>query len=169
MIRLLLLVVILCSISSSAFAQGKAATTRPTYATQLLDEDNLSDVYDLIASYEKLAIGKRVELMKELVGQFSAKQEQELHNLTDNFILPRANLMKFQGHGMIIEHDIFIRGGKAAWAVQRMLNVRLPAIEEKTPPATIKDIAAQAMNAINAYERGYESAVEDQKRQLPVQ
>ena len=41
-----------------------------------------------------------------------------------------AGKMRFDGHGVGFEHDIFTQRGRAAWAIETFLDLKLPPFTE---------------------------------------
>jgi hypothetical protein len=56
-----------------------------------------------------------------------------LDNYADLFIPSRvrSGKMAFHGHGLMVEQDLFLEGGRCAWAIEELLGIRLPLFTEE--------------------------------------
>ena len=74
----------------------------------------------------------RKELILSLLRRLQSTKPIGLENFSDVQVESRiaSGKMQFLGHGVLIKQDIFIEGGRCAWAIERILDVKLPPIRE---------------------------------------
>jgi hypothetical protein len=76
----------------------------------------------------------RKKLLVLLLHQLSSSRELPLENYADMFVPSRveAGKMAFHGHGLLIDQDVFLENGRAAWAIEELLGCKLPAFSLAT-------------------------------------
>ena len=70
----------------------------------------------------------RKQILIELSSRLNSKQEIGLDNYADLIIWSRVDSGKmiYPGHGTKFRQDVFLENGRCAWAIEQMLNCRLP-------------------------------------------
>lgn len=143
--------------------------TRAILVTDYLNERKFPNCWKIITLWQQTSGDVKIVILQELEDHLSDLNTMEVENFDDTVILPRARkkgIIRGFGHGAILQQDIFIRGGKAAWAIEELLGLQLPPITEKMPKEDLDRIVREAKNCIAAYARGLRDAVgaENQKQ-----
>ena len=102
-------------------------------ASNYCREQDYVESRDTIARWQQLPKESRIVLISCLVRRLQSDEKVRLRNTEDTIIWNRllTGELKFQGHGLIINQDLFIVGGKAAWAIGELISVNnLPMIVE---------------------------------------
>lgn len=92
----------------------------------------------------------RKKLLVLLLNRLSSSRELPLENYADMFVPSRvkAGKMRFDGHGLLIDQDVFLESGRAAWAIEGMLGCHLPAFSL----ATAKDAKKRDQQVQESYD-----------------
>lgn len=78
--------------------------------------------------------GTRKEIVLLLVKGLPSKKPLKLANYGDVFVPSRVpDKMPFYGHGVQVDQDIFIEGGRCAWALEDLLGIKIETISEEMP------------------------------------
>jgi hypothetical protein len=77
----------------------------------------------------------RKNLVVLLLQKLSSSGDLALENYADMFVPSRveAGKMTFAGHGLLIDQDVFLENGRAAWAIEQLLGCNLPPFILSTP------------------------------------
>ncbi|HXG08322.1 MAG TPA: hypothetical protein VNK04_00885 [Gemmataceae bacterium] len=73
----------------------------------------------------KVDRAKIVALLTPAIADCKRVPLQEVEDLIIPYRVAKGDL-KFQGHGLVVRQDLFTAGGRAAWAIGRLLEVDLP-------------------------------------------
>ncbi|MCE9532233.1 MAG: hypothetical protein K8T89_14105 [Planctomycetes bacterium] len=144
--------------TSATPATLPAASQPSSIVKPFMDEHDFSKCYQTVLEWERVGRTKKADILKELSEQVTSGEIIELIKLEDNFIVPRPNANHFQGHGSIVRQDVFIRGGKAAWAIEQLLNIQLHPITEKMTKEELEGAVREAQNCVASYRRGLEDS-----------
>lgn len=153
-----------CFVIVSLLAIPAAAQTPATpFDAAVIVKDFLA-LHDLgkssvmITSWEKLPASQKLALVDELAKHLDARDKLLIFNTHD--IVVRSRLitgeMTFGGHGQVTSHDFYIAGGKAAWAITRMLDAASTGILEKMPEEDRKNAILEVKMLIRIYKKGVE-------------
>ena len=99
-----------------------------------------------------LSDASRARLVQLLLERMPSNEPLTLRNYADMFIMSRveSGKMEFMGHGVMVEQDLFLEGGRSAWAIQELLGCTLPPIEDGLTEAKLRDRLASAKAVIEA-------------------
>lgn len=91
-------------------------------------------------------------LIQELQFRLSSTKSLALGASSDVIVRHRLEKgeMAFHGDGVIVDQDIFCEGGRAAWALEQMLDVKLPTITEDMNPHDLSNDVQRIKSTINA-------------------
>jgi len=87
------------------------------------------------------------QLIVALLKRMPSDRALVLENTCDMVIMSRlaAGKMSFAGHGIILQQDLYLEGGRCAWAIEELIgSTGLPAITEGMTPAQREEAARQA-------------------------
>ena len=119
---------------STDMGEDAAMTKKGEAAIEtLLNDHEWASVCDLPDAWRKEFNEREMKrLIVALLRRLSSTKAVKLDNVADLAVKSRvkAKKMTFEGHGMLIDQDVFIEGGRSAWAVEQLLDCHLPAIEE---------------------------------------
>ncbi len=112
-----------------------------------------------VEEWKKLPLGHRAQLIESLARHLNSTQKPGVVN-PDDLIIPyriKTKDLKFYGHGHLVMQDLFIVGGKAAWAIEQLTGVDtwLPEINE----GQTKEERAKRVEVISGYAASFQQVV----------
>jgi hypothetical protein len=120
----------------AVLAFGPADAPRPEPKAKPLAEqvaaylttEQCPEVTRAVEGWSRLPKADRASLMGLLVPALTDVRRIGLLDTADLIIQYRIDRgdLKFYGHGWIVSQDLFTTGGRAAWAVSRLLDTDLP-------------------------------------------
>ena len=108
------------------------------------------EVFQTVEIWSRLSKDERARLVELLAPALTDRSRVALRDTQDLIIPYRLDTgdLKFQGHGLVVRQDLFTTGGRAAWAISRLLEIDLPELNEGLTKAQwaerAADIAARA-------------------------
>ncbi len=125
-------------------------------ATTFLEEKDYTLSRKFIERWQFLPKPCKIVLLETLACRLSSNKRIKLVNTEDMIIPSRlfSGDMQWPGHGYVIRQDLFVAGGKAAWAIAELIGTELP---EVTEGQTKKERAAMAVKIeqrIKEYAKG---------------
>jgi len=85
-----------------------------------------------VEAWSGLPKADRARLVEHLTPAVKDRRRVPLEEVQDLIIFYRLSTgdLTYQGHGGIVGQDLFITGGRAAWALEKLLDVELPELNE---------------------------------------
>jgi hypothetical protein len=111
--------------------QEEAQALATNALKELMACDDYKKLNDLPAAWSKLPASAKRILLLALSDKLTSTQELKLENIEDMVVMSRlqAGKMKWHMHGVILRQDVFMAGGRCAWAIEKVLGSKLPSIE----------------------------------------
>jgi hypothetical protein len=154
---------ILCgfTLSYSAAEDKRKVFNAGEVVSKFLQEGDFATCSRSLDEWRTYPASHKLQILSTLANQLRESTEVKLVNLNDTMVLPRlvSGELKGHGHGAVIWQDIFIHGGKAAWAVESLLDTQLPPITTKSTKEELDVVVSTANDLVKAYKRGYEDAL----------
>lgn len=123
--------------------------------------ESYGEMYRTLKDWEKFPPAQKIDVISELVGDLSSRDQTPLVRRSDTVVISRLQKGKdeFHGHGEIVWQDIYLKGGRAAHAIEKLTGMEdLPRLEEglddKEWAARVEAIRLVAL----AYTRGVADA-----------
>lgn len=93
-----------------------------------LTTDKWPALLHTVEAWSRLAKADRARLIELLAPSLTNCKRVPLYETADLIIPYRTDKgdLKFQGHGLVVRQDLFTIGGRAAWAIGKLLDVDLP-------------------------------------------
>lgn len=132
-------------------------STRPATAPsadEFLNESDLAKCWQTVGKWQEMAPASKLRILQDLVDGLTSEAERPLVNMHDTFLVNRPEANRFVGHGAIIAQDIFLLRGKAAWAIEVLLDADLPKARPNMTKTEIEQLIREAKNCLAAYKRG---------------
>jgi hypothetical protein len=174
---------LVCFSGNSAEAGSPVSQNNPTSVSNLsstqivnvlMTSSDCGKLVKFVMELDALPKAIKDQLLLSLPMQLDNMDELPLTNLTGTAIESRlrAGEMQWHGHGILLKQDIMTKGGRAAWALEKLLKEKLPAIEKglskqeiETRVKTIKDKVKQKLEASTSEQQSKMSA----EKIVPVQ
>jgi hypothetical protein len=117
---------------------------------KFLAMDDFRKIQSLITDWRALTTGQQKELIVLLLKNMESTQVLKLVNYQDVAVESRvrAKKMSWHMHGTLLKQDIFIVGGRCAWAIEELLGCTLPSITEDMKPEALHKAVQEAHFAI---------------------
>ena len=130
---------------------------------QLLDKKDIDNVFDAIDLYKSLSLTRKIDFLTELRDSIDDGSPSKLVELGDTHIYSeiKSGKTKFDGHGMIIHHNIRKKSGLSALIASEVTGVSMPPVGLKEDP---KESASRAKELLSAYIKGLKDAFDDRKQ-----
>ena len=93
-----------------------------------LTREAFDDVWKPVEAWAKLPASDRARVVELLVPALTDVRRVGLRDTADLIISYRIDKgdLNFYGHGWIVRQDLFTTGGRAAWAISRLMDTDLP-------------------------------------------
>jgi len=131
---------------------GEIDKTVQAAADELLATEDCRKLLRLPAQWKKLPESSRRELVIVLLGKMESLQPLKLTDYADMAVKSRvaAKKMQWHGHGLFLDQDVFIVGGRCAWAIEEMLGCKLPPITEELKPEALSKSVKTAAHTVKS-------------------
>ena len=119
----------------------------------LLSTEDCASMYKLPEVWKKaLSDIERKSLVALLQERVDSLAQVKLTDYADLCVLSRckSGRMQFHGHGPMLDQDVFLEGGRCAWALENLLDLTLPAIEEDLSKEELDKRAASARSLVTS-------------------
>ena len=150
----------LCSLFAAA-TFGAEPSTAPSTEAQVaayLGEQDFGKSSAILRAWKTAGPDQKIALMEELEKSLGSTKAIPLTNTADMMVWSRPSQGNFDGHGLILKQDVYVVGGKAAWAMEFVLDLQLPPILEKMAEEDKSRSIAQIKATVSAYEKGVADA-----------
>ena len=109
-------------------ATGSKPKSLAEQVSSCLTHEQWDEVWKPVEAWAKLPAADRAQLVGLLIPALTDVRYVALRDTADLVIWYRLGKgeMKFQGHGWGIDQDLFTTGGRAAWAISRLMDTDLP-------------------------------------------
>lgn len=100
--------------------------------TDYLAAEKWPAVFQTVEAWSCLPKADRVRLAELLAPAVTNRKRMLLKEVEDLIIPYRVDKgdLTFHGHGLVVRQDLFTTGGRAAWAIARLLDTDLPELNE---------------------------------------
>jgi hypothetical protein len=104
------------------------AKPMPEQVSIYLTHEQWDAVWKPVEAWVKLPVADRVKLVELLTPPLTDVRHVGLRDTADLIIWYRIDKgdLKFYGHGWGVQQDLFTTGGRAAWAISRLMDKDLP-------------------------------------------
>ena len=135
--------VFLATVAHAAPSTAPAAPAPPTRPADpagrvaaLLQEADYAKVRAMARDWRNLPAEEQRRLIVALLDRIPSQDELKLTNYADTTVASRlrARKMPWFGHGLELRQDVFLVGGRCAWAIERLMDVSLPEISADLTP-----------------------------------
>lgn len=108
------------------------AGTEARQVADYLAAEQWPTLYRTVDAWAVLPKADRVRLVGLLAPALTSRKRVPLKEVEDLIIGYRWSTgdLEFQGHGWIVRQDVFTQGGRAAWAIEKLLDIELPELNE---------------------------------------
>ena len=98
-------------------------------SSRLLSQRDFGDLFETVRDWKRQKASVQASIVTCLSENLHSPKALELENFADLHINSRVASGKMEcfGHGWFIDQDVFTERGRAAWAIEHLLDVRLPA------------------------------------------
>jgi len=116
---------------------------------------------ELTRAWRILPPSGKIGLLEALAESLTSRREAAFSDVSDMAVWHRvaAGRMKFDGMGVLLKQDVFIEGGRAAWAIERIIDVRLPAVTDELSDEKLRARVDVIRLAVSAYANGARHAI----------
>ena len=96
--------------------------------TDFLTSKQWPELFRGAEAWSRRPLADRARLAGLLSPALADRRHVGLRDTQDLIIWYRIDTgdLKFQGHGRVVRQDLFVAGGRAAWALSRLMDVDLP-------------------------------------------
>ena len=126
----------------------------------MMKETSYSKMVSRVQHWQKLPVAARVKILDELVARLmdtSPTPVSEPNDMIVNSRIKSGQVVEL--HGVVLSHDVYIAGGRMAWAIEELLRVEgLPEITEGQNKAARAAAARQIAIAVTVYRNGVQDA-----------
>ncbi|MBT3291747.1 MAG: hypothetical protein HN380_30675 [Victivallales bacterium] len=135
----------------------------------LFSATDIRPLADLIREWRRYAPPYREKTLQALASQLTSVTESRMTETGNMAILHRvvSGEMPFPARGTVIVQDIFIKGGRAAWAIEKLIGIQFPGslaitheLDNEVREARVAVIRAFVQTYLNGVRDGRESQAE---------
>ena len=151
----------------AATPRGAAPSTAPATAPSVekqvaafLAEQDFLKSFNILKPWKTAGANQKMALLEELQKNLNSTKVLPLVNTADMVIVSRLGqgTMVLRGEGLKLQQDVFVTGGKAAWAIEFILDLRLPPLlEEMTEDDRFTNVKTLKA-VVTAYKKGVADA-----------
>jgi hypothetical protein len=104
--------------------------------TAFLTDERWPEVRRIAEAWSKRPPAERARLAGELAPALTDRRLVGLRDPEDLIIVHRllTGDLKWQGHGLVVRQDLFVTGGRAAWAISRLMDADVPELNAGLTP-----------------------------------
>jgi hypothetical protein len=102
----------------------------------LYDIHTMRDMDERLRLYQRMSGGDRRRVVHRMAAYLAARDRVRTTNLDDSIILYRVRRgdMPMRAQGGVVAQDLFIVGGRAAWAIAEITGLSIPELNEGLSP-----------------------------------
>jgi hypothetical protein len=98
--------------------------------------ESMSDMHDRLRYYQHLSGENRRRMVYVMASHLGTRARVRTTDLADDMVKYRVQIgeVKIRAQGLWIEQDLFIVGGRAAWAIAEITGLSVPELNEGLTP-----------------------------------
>ena len=162
-LQLLVFVTVSMIAAIAPWAQDNETEEAKRVVIDYLNQNDWPSCYAAVDAWIRLSLSKRLNIIGELLKFIESVKQCDLDR-TDGMVpgFPtHGREIKFYGSGFVVWQDMFLEGGKAAWAIEHLIGAPLPQITLDLPTNERESRALRIRCAVKAYKNGVEDGRKD--------
>lgn len=118
-----------------------------------------------VKRWQALPLSDRLSILDGLVSRLTDTSLTPVSDPEDMVVFSRIKSGKTDIPGVVLSHDVYIAGGRMAWAVERLLRIKgLPRITEEQRQDDRLAATRQITIAVSAYKHGILDAIAEAEK-----
>jgi hypothetical protein len=134
----------------------------------LLKTHDFEVMAQIIKMWKATPLSRRIDLLSALLPHVSSGSETPINNATDMVVRSRLRPTKreFPGHNLILLQDVYVEGGRAAWAIEELVGTAITPIVANSTLEDRRSVQNVARMVVESYNRGVADAMNEKSQQV---